>query len=44
LRKSNAKFEKRFRGVEKELRSRGKQPAESTLEEMDEIWNRIKER
>ncbi|HWP81469.1 MAG TPA: nucleoside triphosphate pyrophosphohydrolase [Bacteroidota bacterium] len=43
LRNSTMKFEKRFKEVEKELKRRGKQPAESTLEEMDEIWNHVKD-
>ncbi|UCH10782.1 MAG: nucleoside triphosphate pyrophosphohydrolase [Fidelibacterota bacterium] len=43
LRKAIAKFEYRFRNIEKELQARGKTPEESTLEEMDEIWNRYRE-
>jgi MazG family protein len=39
---TNAKFDKRFRHIEKTLKRRGKTPAESTLEEMDEIWNTAK--
>jgi MazG family protein len=43
LRKAIAKFDYRFRSIEKELKTRGKTPEESTLEEMDEIWNRHRE-
>lgn len=42
LRGTNAKFERRFRAVEAELAKRGKQPQDSTLEEMDEIWNEVR--
>ncbi|MBW3566736.1 MAG: nucleoside triphosphate pyrophosphohydrolase [Proteobacteria bacterium] len=42
LRGTNAKFERRFRAVETELARRGRTPAESTLEEMDVIWNTVR--
>ncbi|MFV0475222.1 MAG: nucleoside triphosphate pyrophosphohydrolase [Pikeienuella sp.] len=42
LRRVNAKFERRFRGVENVLREEGRAPAEATLAEMDAIWSRIK--
>jgi len=42
LRRTIAKFEYRFRQIEKELQARGKTPEEATLEEMDEIWNRYR--
>ena len=42
LRKATRRFAKRFRQVELELRRRGKTPEESTLEEMDHIWNKVK--
>ncbi|HEX7048165.1 MAG TPA: nucleoside triphosphate pyrophosphohydrolase [Gammaproteobacteria bacterium] len=42
LRGTNAKFERRFRAVEAELARRGKTPAESTLEEMDAIWDEVR--
>jgi tetrapyrrole methylase family protein/MazG family protein/ATP diphosphatase len=38
LRQTNAKFERRFRYVETQLRARGKSPQQSTLEEMDSLW------
>jgi nucleoside triphosphate diphosphatase len=42
LRSANAKFERRFAHIERRLRSKGKTPAESTLEEMDALWNEAK--
>jgi MazG family protein len=42
LRKSNAKFRRRFEHVEKELRSKGKQLQESSLEEMEGLWQQAK--
>ena len=42
LRKSNSKFTYRFFQVEEELKKRGKTVDESTLDEMDEIWNMVK--
>ena len=42
LRKANKKFIKRFRAIEKDLTSRGKDISEATLDEMDSIWEKIK--
>ena len=42
LRKANKKFIKRFRAIEKDLISRGKDINEATLDEMDAIWEKIK--
>ncbi|MFQ5784955.1 MAG: nucleoside triphosphate pyrophosphohydrolase [Alphaproteobacteria bacterium] len=42
LRQGNAKFEHRFRRIEARLAERGRTPAESTLEEMDALWEEIK--
>ena len=42
LRKTNKKFTTRFAQVEEELKKRGKTVEDSSLEEMDEIWNVIK--
>jgi MazG family protein len=42
LRHATAKFERRFRSVEKALAARGKQPQESTLAEMDALWDEAK--
>lgn len=42
LRGSNAKFQRRFGHIETELAARGSSPAQSTLEEMDGLWNAAK--
>ena len=42
LRKSNAKFRRRFEHVETELRRSGKQLQESSLEEMEGLWQQAK--
>jgi tetrapyrrole methylase family protein/MazG family protein len=42
LRKTNAKFRRRFAYVERRLAERGKTPAGSTLEEMDALWEEAK--
>jgi len=42
LRDANAKFERRFGYIERELATRGRSPAESTLEEMDSLWDSAK--
>lgn len=42
LRRANAKFIRRFNAVEDDLRARGKRPEDSSLAEMDAIWNRIR--
>jgi nucleoside triphosphate diphosphatase len=42
LRAANAKFTRRFNGIEDELARRGKTPAQSDLAEMDAIWNTIR--
>jgi tetrapyrrole methylase family protein / MazG family protein len=39
LRQANGRFERRFAYIEEALASRGKTPADSTLEEMDALWN-----
>lgn len=44
LRRTNGKFEKRFRYIEERLRERGRSPTQSTLEEMDALWNEAKQR
>lgn len=38
LRGTNAKFERRFRHVERRLRERGRDPQDASLEEMDALW------
>ncbi len=42
LRRANAKFTRRFQAIEAALAARGKKPADSTLEEMDALWNEAK--
>lgn len=42
LRAANGKFVRRFRYIEQELANRGKRPSESSLEEMDALWNEAK--
>lgn len=42
LRATNAKFTRRFNAVEDALAARGKTPSESTLAEMDDLWNAVK--
>ncbi|MEZ5849472.1 MAG: nucleoside triphosphate pyrophosphohydrolase [Hyphomicrobiaceae bacterium] len=42
IRAANRKFERRFRHIETELAARGSSPEQSTLEEMDAIWNEAK--
>ncbi len=44
LERTNRKFMQRFLQMEKEANSEGKELAKMTLDEMDEIWNRIKAR
>ena len=44
LHRTIAKFEYRFRKIEEELKRLGKTPSEATLEEMDAIWNRYREK
>jgi ATP diphosphatase len=43
LRRANAKFIRRFEGVEARLADLGKRPEDSTLEEMDALWDAEKE-
>ncbi len=42
LRKTNAKFERRFAYIERALAAKGRSLAEATLEEMDTLWNEAK--
>lgn len=43
LRSTNAKFERRFKRIEEWLATDGKSPGDSTLGEMDALWNRAKD-
>ena len=42
LRRTNTKFERRFRFIEDTLAREGRAPAEASLEEMDRLWNEAK--
>ena len=42
LRSTNQKFERRFASIERTLSERGKSPVQSTLAEMDALWNAAK--
>ena len=42
LRQAIGKFEQRFRGIEQELARRGRRIEDATLDEMDDIWNRLR--
>ena len=42
LRRTNAKFRKRFGFVESKLKERGRTPAESNIEEMEALWQEAK--
>jgi len=43
LRRANQEFERRFAIIECALAARGKVPQDSTLAEMDALWNKAKE-
>ena len=42
LRRTNGKFERRFRRIEELLAAKGKTPAQSNLDEMDALWDQAK--
>ena len=42
LKAANRKFRRRFRFIEERLRADGRKPADSTLEEMDRLWDEAK--
>jgi MazG family protein len=42
LNETSDKFERRFRHIEKRLKEQGRSPEESTLEEMDNLWDEAK--
>ena len=42
LRGTLARFVERFHYIEEKLRERGKEPTDSSLEEMDALWNEAK--
>jgi MazG family protein len=43
LNRSNGKFARRFREIERRLAARGIAPAEAGLEAMDAIWNQLRD-
>ncbi len=44
LRRTNAKFTRRFGAIEDALAKRGKRPEDSDLQEMDTLWDEVKAR
>jgi MazG family protein len=42
LRRTNAKFRRRWSHIESQLRERGKKPEESNIQEMEELWQQAK--
>ena len=42
LRRTNRKFERRFRAIEKTLANKGKKIGDASLDEMEKIWNAVK--
>lgn len=44
LREANKKFMRRFSAVESEVKSSGREMKDCTLDELDAIWNKVKER
>lgn len=42
LKKTNRKFRERFAFIERELKETGKRPEDSTLEELDGLWDKAK--
>src|ERR671926_184921 len=42
LKLTNRKFRRRFRHIERGLRERGREPGQSTIEEMEELWQEAK--
>ena len=42
LHRTNVKFDRRFREVEKRLAAQGVTPREAGLERMDALWNQVK--
>lgn len=44
LRQTNQKFERRFKGIERELKAINKRPEDATLDEMEALWVQEKHR
>jgi ATP diphosphatase len=43
LKKTNRKFRRRFGSMEKQLRGSGKTPSEASMEELEGLWQQVKE-
>lgn len=43
LRRTNRKFERRFRSIEQKIADQGRSLSQSSLEEMERLWNEIKQ-
>ena len=43
LKKTNRKFKRRFQWVEEQLRARGRTPQQSSMQEMEELWQQSKQ-
>ena len=44
LGETNVKFQSRFRGVEQRVRAAGRKLSEMSLEELDALWNEVKDK
>jgi ATP diphosphatase len=44
LKAANQKFEERFRHIEERLEADGRSPSESSLDEMEALWQEAKKR
>ena len=42
LKAANAKFERRFAGIEQALEQQGREPRQASLEELEELWQQVK--
>ena len=42
LKAANAKFERRFAGIDAALERQGREPRQATLEELEELWQQVK--
>lgn len=42
LKAANAKFERRFAGIEAALERQGREPGQASLEELEELWQQVK--
>jgi MazG family protein len=43
LRKTNRKFKRRFQWIEEQLRASGRRPEQSTMEELESLWQQAKQ-